>query len=105
MPRSSPRPGHPSSDLDSVGRELFYVGRVQGVGFRQTTWTVAQQFVVSGYVENLPDGRVHVEVEGPRPEVDKFLQEVERNLGQFIREIQAAEQAPRGQWHDFTIRH
>ena len=35
-----------------------YSGHVQGVGFRYQTLQVAKGFEVSGYVQNLADGRV-----------------------------------------------
>ena len=41
-------------------------GRVQGVGFRYTVRSLAVGFDVTGFVRNLPDGRVHLVVEGGR---------------------------------------
>jgi acylphosphatase len=40
---------------------IFYSGRVQGVGFRYTVKTVAAGFEIAGHVRNLPDGRVELE--------------------------------------------
>ena len=45
-----------------------FSGRVQGVGFRYTVYQVAKEFEVSGYVQNLSDGRVRLEAEGERVE-------------------------------------
>jgi acylphosphatase len=45
-------------------RHLFYSGRVQGVGFRYTAQRIARSFAVTGWVRNLPDGRVELIVEG-----------------------------------------
>ena len=39
-------------------------GRVQGVGFRYFTQNAAAREGVAGWVQNLPDGRVEVFVEG-----------------------------------------
>src|SRR5471030_2081507 len=44
--------------------KVFYSGRVQGVGFRYTARTVAAGFEITGYVRNLPDGRVELVAEG-----------------------------------------
>ncbi|MCB8919298.1 MAG: acylphosphatase [Ardenticatenaceae bacterium] len=40
-------------------------GRVQGVSFRYYTRQEAQRLQLSGWVANLPDGRVQVVAEGP----------------------------------------
>lgn len=53
--------------------QVFYEGRVQGVGFRYTARRVAAGFDVSGYVRNLPDGRVELLASGEHDEVDAFL--------------------------------
>src|SRR5215470_10194518 len=45
--------------------ERFFSGRVQGVGFRYQTLQLAKGFEVSGWVMNLPDGRVQLEVGVP----------------------------------------
>ena len=37
---------------------VIYRGRVQGVGFRYTSASIARRFPVTGYVRNLPDGTV-----------------------------------------------
>ena len=53
--------------------QVFYEGRVQGVGFRYTARGVAAGFDVAGYVRNLPDGRVELVASGDDEEVDGFL--------------------------------
>jgi len=56
--------------------QVFYEGRVQGVGFRWTAKRIAQGFDVTGSVRNLPDGRVELQVSGDRTEVAGFLEEI-----------------------------
>ena len=41
-------------------------GRVQGVGYRAFAQKKALELGLSGYAENLPDGRVEVVKQGPR---------------------------------------
>lgn len=53
--------------------QVFYEGRVQGVGFRYTARRVAAGFDIAGYVRNLPDGRVELVASGEPGEVDDFL--------------------------------
>jgi len=62
---------HESSD--PVAAEIFVSGMVQGVGYRFFTQRVAEELNLSGWVRNLPDGRVQVEVEGPRAHVEELL--------------------------------
>ena len=56
--------------------QVFYEGRVQGVGFRYSARQVAAGFDVAGYVRNLPDGRVELVASGDPDEVDGFLDAV-----------------------------
>ena len=47
-----------------VARRLVICGRVQGVGFRFFTREAALREGMTGWVRNLPDGRVEAWVEG-----------------------------------------
>jgi acylphosphatase len=55
---------------------LFVSGMVQGVGFRFFAINRANRFGVSGWVKNLPDGRVEIEAEGRVHDLLLFLDEV-----------------------------
>ena len=48
-------------------------GRVQGVGFRWYTIEAAHGYKINGWVKNLYDGSVEVMAEGPREQLDLFL--------------------------------
>jgi acylphosphatase len=43
---------------------VWISGRVQGVFFRANTWKQARSLALSGWVRNVPDGRVEVVFEG-----------------------------------------
>lgn len=58
---------------DLVAAAILVSGMVQGVGYRFFTQRVAEELNLSGWVRNLPNGRVQAEVEGPRPRVDELL--------------------------------
>ena len=47
-----------------IARRFVISGRVQGVGFRWFAKDVADREGVTGWVKNLPDGRVEALVEG-----------------------------------------
>jgi acylphosphatase len=56
--------------------QVFYEGNVQGVGFRWTVRDAAKGFDVTGWVRNLPDGRVELQVTGEEDEVRSFLDRI-----------------------------
>jgi acylphosphatase len=47
-------------------------GLVQGVGFRYSVISAAQELGLAGFVENRPDGTVYVEAEGPPAMLDRL---------------------------------
>lgn len=74
-----------------IRKVVFYSGRVQGVGFRYTTANLAKQFTVAGYVQNLDDGRVRLEVQGDQGQVDGLLAAVDEAMAGKIQGRDAAE--------------
>lgn len=84
-------------------REVLYRGRVQGVGFRYTTQKVAARFDVTGFVQNLPDGRVLVVAEGQPREIDRFLQAIMAHLGHYIVDVETRVLPAIGQFSGFGI--
>jgi acylphosphatase len=59
-----------------VAKRIIFEGRVQGVGFRYTTKDIAKGFDVCGWVKNLPDGTVELQVMGGEDEVTDFIKEI-----------------------------
>jgi acylphosphatase len=47
-------------------------GEVQGVGFRWAVQSQAGRLGLTGFAENLPDGSVRVEAEGPPDRLDQL---------------------------------
>jgi len=71
-----------------IAKQVFYSGRVQGVGFRYTVKQIASGFDVTGWVKNLPDGRVELQAMAHDvEELEAFLNDIdESNLGSHIKE-------------------
>ena len=86
-----------------VGRLVHYSGRVQGVGFRATAAAIARSYDVTGWVRNLPDGRVQLLVEGPAEEVERFLGSIQSRWGRYIDSIETESRPASGLYHDFEI--
>jgi acylphosphatase len=86
-------------------RHIFYQGRVQGVGFRYTVRNIAMRHNVTGYVRNMPDGRVELIVEGPDEEMDQFLDSIKQRMNEHIRGIEQKLWPATGEFPQFQIRH
>lgn len=84
---------------------VHYTGRVQGVGFRYNTSSIARRYAVAGYVRNLPDGRVELVAEGNKDELDAFLREVRERFFNNIRDERKDTQSPTGEFTGFDTRH
>ena len=83
---------------------IFFTGRVQGVGFRFSTLQVAKEFEVAGFVANLPDGRVRLEVEGKPAEVEAFIVAVHERMHGYIRSTERTAATRVRTFNGFTIK-
>jgi acylphosphatase len=91
--------------MSEVHHEVaFFTGRVQGVGFRYAALQVAKEFEVTGFVSNLPDGRVHLEVEGDPGVVDAFIAAVGERMHGHVRKVDRKSSLRPPQFSGFSIR-
>lgn len=89
---------------ERTARRVFFSGHVQGVGFRYTSCQVARRFEVTGYVKNLPDGRVELLCEGLPEETVRFVDAVYQALNDFIGEMHTTQEPPTGRYREFGTR-
>jgi acylphosphatase len=82
----------------------YFTGRVQGVGFRYAALQVAREFEVSGFVANLPDGRVVLEAEGSRADVEAFLAAVHEKMDGYVRKVDRMADVRSPQFSGFSIK-
>ena len=59
--------------METAAVSLIIEGMVQGVFFRASTRDEAVRLGLTGWVRNLPDGRVQAHAEGPRDRVEEFV--------------------------------
>ncbi len=85
-------------------RIVSFSGRVQGVGFRYTACRVARRYEVTGYVRNLPDGRVECVVEGEATEIDAFLAKLIATMSGYIRKQTQTKTPYSGDYPSFDVR-
>lgn len=87
-----------------IRRHIIYSGQVQGVGFRATAQRLAQGFPVAGWVRNLPNGTVELDVEGEAPAVAAFLAALATRLMGYIDQRNERDEAAEGRT-GFSIRY
>lgn len=56
-----------------IRKHIVFYGRVQGVGFRYYAVNKANQLGLTGWVKNLPDGTVEMEVQGEEPLINQLI--------------------------------
>jgi len=88
-----------------ISLQVFYEGRVQGVGFRWSVRHIAKGFDVTGWVRNLVDGRVELQVSGQEEEVMAFLDAIKNGeLASYIRKQNQVKLESPLNAHGFEIR-
>jgi len=87
-----------------VRAHVYVSGLVQGVFFRYETTIRARANKVTGWVRNLPDGRVEAVFEGEREAVEKMIAFCRRGPpAAIVREVKVIWEEPTGEFKDFRI--
>ena len=60
-----------------IRKHIYFSGMVQGVGFRYRSTYLAQSRRLTGWVRNLYDNRVEMEVQGEERQIEKFLEDLQ----------------------------
>jgi acylphosphatase len=94
----------PASGEGMVRAHVFVSGLVQGVFFRMHTKRMADSLNVTGWVRNLPDGRVEAVFEGHRKDVEKIVEWCKRGpSGAIVKDVNVTWQEYRGEFKNFRI--
>jgi acylphosphatase len=83
---------------------LFFSGTVQGVGFRYTARALAEKHSINGWVANLIDGRVELEIEGENPDIKSFLNDLRDEFKSYLTATEKEELVPLNEETGFHIK-
>ena len=90
---------------DHKRAHVYVSGRVQGVFFRDSTRKEAERRGLSGWVENLPDGRVEAVFEGPADGVEEMVRWCgEGPLGASVENVESETGDAEGGLSGFEVR-
>jgi len=81
----------------------YYSGSVQGVGFRFTARSIAEELGVLGWVKNLRDARVEIVAEAPEETIKEFLDKIAHYFSRYIQDTEIDWQPASGEFKDFRI--
>ena len=65
-------------DTGQTRWHVFFSGKVQRVGFRFTARCLARRLSLTGWVDNLPDGRVEMEAQGEVSQLCKLIERLRK---------------------------
>jgi acylphosphatase len=83
----------------------FVTGRVQGVYFRYFTQDTATKYGLTGWVRNLPDGRVEFAAEGPEGILKDFVKAVNQGpISAKVTNLELEWSKFEGEFKDFKIK-
>ena len=74
-----------------IRKHMIFSGEVQGVGFRYRAFVYAQELGLTGWVINLDDGRVEMEVQGERKQLSRLTDKLRES--RWIRILDIEEQS------------
>ncbi|MHC4293033.1 MAG: acylphosphatase [Planctomycetota bacterium] len=89
--------------MKHTGKHVIFIGRVQGVGFRYTSYNIARRYQLTGYVKNLSDGTVEMIAQGPAGDVSECMRDIGEYFGNYIRDTKIEEVPFNFQYTDFKI--
>ncbi len=84
---------------------IFVSGHVQAVGYRMFVRRYAEQFGVTGFVQNLPDGRVKIVASGDETIINSLLEKVRQGPRYaVVRDVDVAWSADYAPFARFEVR-
>lgn len=85
---------------------IFISGYVQGVGFRHFVRQRARKKGLTGWVRNLPDGRVEAVIQGEKEQIEHLIKDVRKGpMLAKVRQIEATWEEVRQPFSEFSLQH
>lgn len=85
-------------------KHIFISGRVQGVGFRHFTRKNAESLGITGWVKNLPDGRVEAVFQGSEEQIEELIQRCKNGpIASYVQDIEAEKDLGDEDFDDFSV--
>jgi len=85
---------------------VYISGRVQGVFFRAHTRDEAKRLGLTGWVRNMPDGRVDAVLEGDEGAVDAMISWCrEGSPYSMVEDVEVIREEYKGEFSDFGVRY
>lgn len=80
--------------MEKIRRHYIFLGQVQGVGFRWRAEKLARMLNLTGWVRNLWDGTVEMEVQGSREDIREMICRLQNQRFIHIEEIREKTMPP-----------
>lgn len=92
--------------MKKTGCHINVKGTVQGVGFRYYCRVSAEVLGLNGFIMNMPDGSVEMEVFGEQSLIDDYIREISRrDRSYLVQEIVKYEIPDNKEYTDFQVLH
>lgn len=93
------------NSTDTKSYNVIFSGVVQGVGFRFTAVNLANRHNISGWVMNLPDGRVELQAQGIKGDLNNFLDDLKEEFKDYIKSVDVKEVSNNNPGNGFAVKH
>jgi acylphosphatase len=91
--------------MKKIRTRILIEGRVQGMNFRYNTQQQATKLGLVGFVRNLSDGRIEIEVQGDEDKVEQMLAWCQQEPhGKYIKSILFRRDEPVERYTEFVVR-
>ena len=87
--------------MANIAKHIFFIGRVQGVGFRFTAEQAALRYELTGFVRNTSDGRVEMLLQGSEENIDYAIDDLQQTFP--VRDTQIEQVELDSSYEDFRI--